>query len=37
MYLATHSDASNREIADAIGISDQAQASRLLAAWRTSG
>jgi len=31
MYLATHSHASNREIADAIGITDQAQASRILA------
>jgi DNA-binding MarR family transcriptional regulator len=31
VYLARHSDASNREIADAIGMSDQAQASRLLA------
>jgi DNA-binding MarR family transcriptional regulator len=31
MYLATHSNASNREIARAIGISDEAQASRLLA------
>jgi hypothetical protein len=29
MYLATHANASNREIADAISISDQAQASHL--------
>ncbi|HEV2944039.1 MAG TPA: helix-turn-helix domain-containing protein [Solirubrobacteraceae bacterium] len=31
IYLATHSNSSNSEIADAIGISDQGQASRLLA------
>ncbi len=31
MYLATRSDASNREIGAAIGISDDGQASRLLA------
>jgi DNA-binding MarR family transcriptional regulator len=31
MYLATHSNASNREIADAIGVNDQGQSSRLLA------
>jgi DNA-binding IclR family transcriptional regulator len=31
MYLATHSNASNREVADAIGMNDEAQASRLLA------
>ena len=30
-YLDTHPNASNREIADAIGMSDEAQASRLLA------
>jgi DNA-binding MarR family transcriptional regulator len=31
MYLASRSDASNREIAAAIGIGDDGQASRLLA------
>ena len=31
MYLATHSNVSNSEIADGIGINDQAQTSRLLA------
>jgi DNA-binding MarR family transcriptional regulator len=31
MYLAAHSNASNRNIAAAIGMNDEAQASRLLA------
>jgi DNA-binding MarR family transcriptional regulator len=31
MFLLTHPDASNREIAAGAGITDQAQASRLLA------
>ncbi|HEV2924437.1 MAG TPA: helix-turn-helix domain-containing protein [Solirubrobacteraceae bacterium] len=31
MYLANHVEASNRDIAAAIGISDDGQASRLLA------
>jgi DNA-binding MarR family transcriptional regulator len=37
MYLATHSNVSNREVAAAIGIGDQAQASRLLARMRELG
>jgi DNA-binding MarR family transcriptional regulator len=31
MFLLTHPDASNREIAAGVGITDEAQASRLLA------
>jgi DNA-binding MarR family transcriptional regulator len=31
MYLATHSNVSNRDVAVAIGMSDEAQTSRLLA------
>ncbi len=31
MFLLTHPDASNREVAAGVGITDQAQASRLLA------
>ncbi|HWX98121.1 MAG TPA: MarR family winged helix-turn-helix transcriptional regulator [Solirubrobacteraceae bacterium] len=30
MYLANHSNASNRDISSAIGMSDQAQTSRML-------
>jgi DNA-binding MarR family transcriptional regulator len=37
MFLATHSDASNREIAAAIGISDDGQTSRLLARMQDLG
>ena len=37
MYLSTHPHASNREIASAIGIGDEAQASRLLARMQDLG
>lgn len=37
LHIASHPDASNREIAAAIGVGDEAQISRLLARMRDLG
>ena len=37
LHIATHPEASNREIAEGIGIADDAQISRLLARMRDLG